>query len=122
VGENRVVPERTRQFFPRYPGLTSWADIISPLRGFSFARSLPCSNLERVLIHSFNARTSRTAHFSATQTKPKLKRSIPLTPHLPSESALRLRPCASSVRRPLVPALWQEKLHCSTAQLRASTP
>src|ERR1019366_2779621 len=47
VGENRVVPERTRQFFPRYPGLTSWADIISPLRGFSFARSLPCYNLER---------------------------------------------------------------------------
>src|SRR5664280_2391752 len=50
----------------------------------------------------------------------QVKRPTLPTPRLPYEPALRLRLCASSIPRPRVPGLWQERRHCSTAQSRAS--
>src|ERR1019366_6363241 len=50
--DNCAVPEGTHKFFTLYPGLTPWANIVSPLRGFDFAQSFHCSNSERVLTHT----------------------------------------------------------------------
>src|ERR1035441_797695 len=52
VCENCAVPEGTRYFSPLYPGLTPWANVISPLRGFDFARSFHRANSQRVLTHA----------------------------------------------------------------------
>src|ERR1019366_5616979 len=53
--ENRAVPEGTRRFSPRYPGLTPWASIISPLRGLDFAQSFHRANSKPTFTRSFSA-------------------------------------------------------------------
>src|ERR1019366_1208074 len=51
VCSNCAVPEGTRFLFPLYPGLTPWANIISPLRGLILRQPLHRANSKRILTY-----------------------------------------------------------------------